>query len=199
MTLVKPTPIPRSRENHPLIQTFLKQENSEDFPFPMALDALEKLERSCTDEEELSLCLLEDIVASSIYATFYEAIFAAIKNNPHLASQLVDKFEKSAEEREQIIAEQSQHHINYILNGGYCPGCPSCENHADVDELIPHWKSNNRDFFLTLYLGMQTIRYAMEHVLYDLIPFDKTLPAHLGQQEIRHFRQFLYSYVEKRI
>ena len=197
MSLIKTTSIPRNREKSPLIQTFLKQEHSEDFPFRLALHSLEQLENSYTDEEELNLCLLEDIVASSIYATFYEAIFTAIKNNPQFASELVEQFEKSTDEREQIIAQQTEHHINYIANGGHCPGCPSCENHTDVDELIPHWKSANKDFFLTLYLGMQTIRYAMEHVLYDLIPFDKNLPHHLRQQDIRHFRQFLYNYVEK--
>ena len=196
MSLVKQVPTVSGEENHFLIQSFLNQEQSEDFPFRMALTALEKLESSCSNQKELNLYMLEDIVFSSIHATFYETIFAAIKNNSHLAAVMVEQFETGTAERERIIAEQSEHHINFILNAGNCKGCPSCQHHSDVKELIPHWQKENGDFFLTLYLGMQTIQFAMEHLLYDVVPFDKTITPFLGQQDILHFRRFLYHYVE---
>ena len=185
-------------EIHPLNQFFLKQEKNDDFSFLLALEALEKLESSVPSEEDLNLYLLEDIIFSSIYATFYETLFIAIKNNPQVATQLIKQFEKNEEERKQIIAEQSEHHVNFVLNLGNCQGCPSCQHHRDVNELIPHWKRGNRDFFLTLYLGMQTIQFAMEHLLYKRVPHDNTLIPLLGQQDILRFRQFIYRYVESR-
>ena len=195
MPLVKQT-LSHGPDKHPLIQSFLAQKDNEDFPFKLALSALEKLESSDSEEEELNLYMLEDIVFSSIYATFYEAIFAAIKKNPLLAAKLVEQFEKSSEEREQLIAQQSEHHVNFILNSGHCQGCPSCPHHRDVNELIPHWKRGNRDFFLTLYLGMQTIQFAMEHLLYEVVPYHRDILPMLGPRDILRFRQFLYRYVE---
>ena len=195
MPLVKLMRTPREEE-HPLIRTFLDQEEREDFPFKMSLDALEKLKSSCSDEKELHLYMLEDIVFSSIYATFYEAIFVAIKNNPQWAAKLAEQFEKSSEERERLIAEQSDHHVNFILNSGDCRGCPSCRHHGDVQELIPHWERGNWNFFLTLYLGMQTIQFSMEHLLYEVVPYDETVIPLLEPREILGLRQFLYRYVE---
>ena len=195
MSLVKSTS-PIDAEDHPLIQSFLEQKNQEDFPFSLALSSLEKLESSCSGQDELDICLLEDIVFSSIYATFYEAIFAAIKDNPKIAANLVEQFEKSTPEREQLIARQGQHHIDYILNSGKCKGCPSCQHHRDVLELLPQWQNKNRDFFITLYLGMQTIQFAMEHLLYEVVPYDNSIIPLLGQKDILHFRQFLYRYAE---
>ena len=196
MPLVKQKPHTSSGESHLLIQSFLNQEKNEDFPFHMALSALEKLESSSSNQEELNLYMLEDIVFSSINATFYETVFATIKDNRELAASIVEQFEASASERERVIAEQSEHHINFILNSGNCRGCPSCQHHSDVQELIPHWKNKNRDFFLTLYLGMQTIQSAMEYLLYEVVPYDKAIIPFLGQQDILHFRRFLYRYVE---
>ena len=194
--MVKPKAAPEE-ENHPLIQSFLDQKDAPDFPVTLALNALEKLESSSSDEEELSLFLLEDIVFSSIYATFYEAIFAAIKNNPQLADRLVEQFEKSTQEREQVIAQQSEHHVHFILNSGHCEGCPSCQHHDDVNELLPHWQRGNRDFFLTLYLGMQSIQCAMEQLLYETVPDNPKLIPLLGQQDILRFRQFIYRYASQ--
>ena len=196
MPLVRTTSSPGCEEQHPLNRSFLNSEKKEDFPFRMALSSLEKLESSSADQEELTLYMLEDIVFSSIHATFYETVFATIKNNPDLAEGIVEQFEESASERDRVIAEQSEHHISFILNNGYCRGCPSCQHHSDVKELIPHWQNKNQNFFLTLYLGMQTIQSAMEQLLYETIPFDRNILPFLGQQDILQFRRFLYRYVE---
>ena len=95
-----------------------------------------------------------------------------------------------------MISEQTEYHFNFILNKGLCSGCPACDNHSDVVELLSHWQKGNIEFFVTLYLGMQTIQFTMEHLLYDIIPVNKSVAKELTPDNILSFRQFIYSYVE---
>ena len=153
-----------------LFPYFMRLEGEGQFPFLLALGALEELEKSASTDKELLDYLLEDIIFTSIYATFYEQLMVTVHENAEHCIPLIDKFSEGGHQREQIIATQTQKHYDYILNEAYCEGCECCENHGDVDELIPKWKNGELDFFLSLYIGMQTIQYSMEHILYDVIP-----------------------------
>ena len=142
---------------NPFIPFFLKMEKEPNFPFVLALQTLEELEKTARSESELIEYMMEDIIFSSIYATFYEHLFVTIQENSHLTLELIDKFAETAKEREILVASQAQHHFSYILNGAQCSGCEACENHSDVDDLIEYWETNDLNFFISLYLGMQTI------------------------------------------
>lgn len=175
---------------------FLGLKGRPNFPFTMALRDLENLEATTENKEDFYHYLLEDIVFSSIYATFYEKIFVTIKNDPDLAIGLVNSFAKNKEERERIISEQTEYHVNFVLNDGLCSGCSACEHHKDVAELLSRWQNGDVNFFVTLYLGMQSIQYSMEYLLYDVVPVDKQIISQLTQDNIMSFRQFIYNYVE---
>ena len=69
----------KSTESHPLNRYFLEQEGNSDFPFTMALHALENLEGSTQNERDFYHYLLEDIVFSSLYATFMKQFFSPSK------------------------------------------------------------------------------------------------------------------------
>ena len=175
---------------------FLQLQGQSDFPLTMAFNSLEKLAESTKDEKNLLHFLLEDVIFSSIYASFYEAIFLAIYDNPNIVNKLVDSFENNVDEREQIIARQTEHHSSFVMEGGNCSGCSSCQNHPDVTELVHPWRDENLDYFQSLYLGMQTIQFSMEHLLYDVTPFDKKLPHYLTGANLLSFRRFIYNFVQ---
>ena len=186
--------------SNPFINFFLENERlGEDSAFTFSMDSFSKLKDGARTLETLQELLLEDIIFSSLNATYYETLFITIKKHPDLFIPLIDKFSESSDVRSNEIAGQAEEHFQFVLKGGSCSGCKSCENHKDVYELVTHWNAKDVDFFITLYLGMQTIQYTLEQILYDLIPTRRDLIEELDSNIILEFRKYVYSYTEKKL
>lgn len=181
-----------------LFKTFLSNDQTPSAPFELGLEALEQLELSAQTESELLGFFLEDIVFTSLYATFYETILVALKHNPEAAAKLINEFAADMEARERVIAIQAHHHVQYVLNQGTCKGCAFCDNHQDVNELLEPWANKEYDFFCGLYVGMKTIQFGMEQLLYEHIPNDPNLIRHLGHDNVLQLRQNIFDYAEKK-
>lgn len=189
----------KTKKDESLCRMFLATESEPDFPFTLALQSFENLEKTSKGNEEFFHYLIEDIVFTSLYATYYEHIFLTIKQNSDRALELTDSFEKERDERDRIIGKQTENHVNFILNKGLCPGCECCDNHADVGELISYLQKGDIDFFISLYLGMQTIQFAMEQLLYDFLPTKLSLAESFDTKNILEFRKFVFEYSEKKL
>jgi hypothetical protein len=182
-----------------LLNYFAEGESSENFPLTLALSSLESIGQGAKDEDDYLLCLLEDSIFSSLYVTFYEKIFATIKENPQKKNALVESFAKDIHEREKVISMQSQNHINFVEKMGSCKGCTSCDNHPDVSELVPFWANKDVTFFESLYVGMQTIQFSMEQLLYEAIPQNADLIDELSPETILKYRQAIFDFSAKSI
>jgi hypothetical protein len=180
-----------------LAKFFHDLEGGPDFPYTLALKAYDNLKASANGQEDLFYMLMEDCIFTSLYATFYEELLVAVKKNNDVAIPLIDRFADDADERERMIAEQTQHHLSFIENNGSCPGCPCCDNHQDVAELIQYWNKGDIDFFTNLYIGMQTIQFSMEHLIYDVIPATNSVIDLLNHKSILEFRQYIFDYAEE--
>ena len=194
----KPTQMEMLDQN-PFIIYFMEREESDDAAYLAALSTLNELRSNATSLDEFQEILLEDIIFISLNATYYEHLFISLRENQEFLIPLIDQFSKDSEVRDNEIAQQAQDHLNYILNGGTCVGCKSCDFHKDVDELVEKWEEENLDFFITLYLGMQTIQFALDQLLYDLLPEEQHLAQRLTMDSILEFRQFVYKYVETKL
>lgn len=181
-----------------LFKTFLSKGEAADAPFELGLEALEQLELSAQTESELLGFFLEDIIFTSLYATFYETILVAVKQNSEAAAKLINEFASDMEARERVIAIQAHHHVQYVLNNGICKGCAFCENHKDVIELLEPWNNKEYDFFCGLYVGMKTIQFGMEQLLYEHVPANPELIGHLGHDNVLQLRQNIFDYAEKK-
>jgi hypothetical protein len=189
----------KGHDENPFVPFFQRLEGDTNFPFLLAIKALEELEKTVESDQQLIEYLLEDIMFASIYATFYEHLFVCIQENQHLALELIDKFSEGGQEREQLIASQTHHHLQYIMNRGNCEGCEACDNHADVEELIEPWEQGDIQFFIKLYLGMQSIQFALEQLLYDILPHRSDIYDELTQENILEYRQFVVDYSDKKL
>lgn len=194
--LFKPTKNRTTNHENDLQSFFLKQEGTSDFPYDLAIDSFNKLKLSSKNQAELFSFLLEDIIFSSIYATFYEQVFVTIYNHPDKAIELIDVFARDNKDRDHLIARETEKHLNFIENKGQCEGCSSCENHKDVAELVQHWQRGDLEFFINLYIGMHTIQYSAEHILYDVINQEPAVTREFTLKNILKFRQFLFEYAE---
>ncbi len=181
-----------------LFKAFKSKGDSTDAPFELGLEALEQLELSSNSEEELLNFFLEDIVFTSLYATFYESILVAVKQNPSVAERLIQEFAADVDARERVIAIQAHHHVQYVLNRGQCKGCAFCEHHKDVDDLLDAWNDKDYSFFCGLYVGMKTIQFGMEQMLYEHVPANPNLIQALGHGNILELRQRIFEYAEQR-
>lgn len=177
-----------------LLKYFHAMEGTTNFPLTLALSSLETVSKNAANEEDYLLCLLEDTVFSSLYVTFYEQIFSTVRENPQMAIPLIETFAQDVEEREKVISIQSQNHVSFIERNGKCNGCSSCDNHADVAELAQYWVRKDIAFFENLYVGMQTIQFAMEHLLYEVIPKNTELTEDLSPATILKYRQEIFNY-----
>lgn len=189
----------KKKQSLSLKNIFLDMEGTTEFPFSLALSTFDQLESQAQDRQELMALLLEDIIFSSLYATFYEEILDTIYKNPEVAVPLINRFSEDQEQRDQIIAEQTQSHLNFVLKKGFCPGCAHCDNHQDVSDLVNYWSKQDFKFFATLYMGMQTIQYSMEHILYDVIPLSQEYSQITSREHVQSLRQFIYDYVEEKL
>lgn len=199
MSLVKKFIEPKLRTQPlPFRSFFFENTDRTDHPYRMALHTFNQLRETSLGQEELYLFMVEDVIYSSLYATFYEQLLFTVKENTAVATDLIQTFERDNEERERLIAEQTEYHLSYILNGGQCSGCPACDNHNDVSELVSLFHSGDFDFFKTLYLGMQTIQFTMEEMIYDLAPENPQWYKSFTPENILEFRQEIIEYVENK-
>jgi hypothetical protein len=186
--------------SNPLNHFFMTLESRVEGPFSRALSQLDELEQESADSSELLFLLLEDTVFSSIYATFYEELFLNFKDaTDEQREQLVSLFEQSSEQRDRLIAEQTQGHVDYIMRGGDCPGCTSCQFHQDVDDLVGKWRQQDLNFFVTLYVGMQTIQISFEQLLYDYLESNDRIVHYFSAENILGLRQFIMEYAEREL
>lgn len=189
----------KNRLENPLIENFFKLEGSDVFPYNLAWDCFGELRNTTQSSEELLAFLIEDILFTSLYATYYEALLTTMHEFPNLSLELIDQFQEDAKSREHEINLQVLAHFNYIENGGHCDGCPHCEHHADVDEIIEHWQAGDMKFFVDLYIGMNTIQYAFENLIFDIIPFKESMISKLTTHNIIEFRKQIFAYAEHRL
>lgn len=201
MSLVKKIFVRNNKEKelHPeFMEYFLRDQKRSDHPYVMALHTYKQLQETTNSQEEVFLYMIEDVIFSSLYATFYEQLLFTARENPSLAVALIANFEKDQEERERVISEQTQNHLSFILNGGQCEGCVSCDNHGDVAELLPYVMAGDFQFFKNLYIGMQAIQFAMEELIYDLTPDHPKWLMDYTPENILQFRQMIIDYAEKK-
>ena len=182
----------------PFIAQYFEDQTRADHPYLLALHTYKQLLESTNSQEEVFLYMVEDIIFSSLYATFYEQLLFTARENPQLAVPLIATFERDQNEREQVISEQSQNHFNFILNGGHCDGCTSCDNHADVAEIMSYVHGGDYEFIKNLYIGMQAIQFAMEELIYDLTPANDSWLQDYTPENVLDFRQRIIADAEKR-
>jgi hypothetical protein len=181
-----------------LAGSFHRFEGSPKFPFTMAINSYEEMGQTAANSLELQEFLLDDIVFTSVYATFYEQLLLSVHENPDIADQLIRSFQADQETRDQLVGSIAHAHSEYIYNGGKCAGCQHCQDHSDVDELIERWRDKDFEFFTTLYMGMQTIQFSMEQLIYeDVLTAPALMTPHLSVPEVLEYRQYIYSYVEE--
>jgi hypothetical protein len=188
----------KGQKQNPLAQTFYELEQLEDSPFQLAMASYQAMKNETKSGEELFYYMIEDAMFSSIYATYFEHLMSTMYQHQNHALALVEKFSDDAGEREQSIAEQSQNHLTFIENFGMCDGCSSCDNHKDVAQLIAPFQKGDINFFTELYIGMQTIQFTMEFLLYEIIPTNPELIKALTPENILHLRQTIYNYAQLR-
>jgi hypothetical protein len=199
MSLVKKFIEPKFRRQPlPFRSFFFEDTLRTDHPYRMALHTYNQLRETSAGQEELYLFMVEDVIYSSLYATFYEQLLFALKDNMSVARDLIDTFEKDHEERERLIAQQTEYHLSFIINEGQCSGCPACENHNDVSELVSLFHGGDFEFFKTLYLGMQTIQFTMEELIYELAPENSEWYGSFTPDNILEFRQEIIDFVENK-
>jgi len=187
------------KESRPeFMQCFFGDESRTDHPYSLAMHTYKQLQETSGSQEEVFLFMVEDVIFSSLYATFYEQLLFTARENPRLAIALIQNFEKDQPEREQMISEQTQNHLNFILNDGQCEGCNSCDNHSDVAELVPMVTAGDFEFFKGLYIGMQAIQFAMEELIYDFTPDNIEWMIDYTPEKILEFRQMIIDYAEKK-
>ena len=116
-----------------------------------------------------------------------------------MANSLIDNFSEQCDEREALIAKHTHHHIQFIQNGGNCSGCLCCNNHKDVAALIPYWQNRDMDFFIELYVGMQTIQFTLENLLYDYIPSNLAIIPYLTEFNVLEFRKYLFNFATQQL
>jgi len=182
-----------------IIDLYVSTESQEDFPFTLAKQTLINLKNTTTDRNELMIFVLEDIIYSSLYSTYYEQILVTVRENPDVAQKLITVFDENTEERERIISDQTENHIKFIQNNGFCKGCSDCANHSDLEELRQNWDNNNFNFLVNMYLGMQNIQNSMEQLLYEFLLEDSTLYPLLTIENVIKYRTYLYDDAQKRM
>lgn len=188
----------QEKKNTParLLKYFHASEGSDDFPLTLALTSLDSVNQNAANPEDYLLCLLEDCIFTSLYVTFYEEILSAIRDNPKLINSLVKRFAADRDERENVISAQTNKHLSFIDKGS-CEGCSACDNHTDVAELRSFWIKKDIAFFENLYVGMQTIQYSMEHLLYEVIQNNTDILGDLSPSNILRYRQEIFNYTAK--
>lgn len=201
MSLVKKIfkPILKNQSSNVLFQYFLKQNHLEEFPLSLAHQSLIQLRETSQSEQHYFYYLVEDCIFSSVYATFYEEILNAISQNKSRAQELIDIFQKDQDERDQIVNQITQSHLSYLESKGHCDGCPHCDNHSDLQDILKAFLNGDISFFEKLYVGMQTIQFSMEALIYDWLILKPELLNSIDRNSVQSFRKELYHFCEKSV
>ncbi len=177
----------------PELLEFLKSlEQTDDHPLFFAFEGFNLLKKEAKNDEELAIFLLEDLIFSSLYTTYYEQFFLELnKADLNLVSNFIQDYELKSSSREQTISIQVEAHTQYILNKGECEGCNVCSNHADLNHLLEKWNEGAIEYFMELYIGMQTIQSFFDQVLYDYLPYSPQIVRKLSLKTIDKMREDL--------
>ena len=167
-------------------------EQTDNYPVYFAFEGFGQLKNEAKGDEELALFLLEDIIFSSLYTTFCEQFFIELNNSDfNLINNFIQDFEEGSPEREKVIAQQTEAHVQYIINQGHCDGCNFCSSHNDLTEMLNKWNDGSVEYFMELYLGMQTIQSFFDQVLYDYLPQNPEIVQELSMETIDKVRSDL--------
>ena len=167
-------------------------EQTDNHPVYFAFEGFGQLKSEAKNDEELALFLLEDIIFSSLYTSFCEQFFIELNNSDlNLINNFVQDFEEGSPERERVIAQQTEAHVQYIINQGHCDGCNFCSSHNDLKEMLEKWNDGRIEYFMELYLGMQTIQSFFDQVLYDYLPQNPEIVQKLSMETIDKVRSDL--------
>ena len=177
----------------PLLKYYQERSPLPSSPFSTALANLEHLEQEAEDDENLILDCLEDSTYFSLQATCYEEILMALVKHPQIIHELLEQFNESKEGRNHLLLTQSQAHVNYVVQEGHCPGCQQCENHKDVDELIPFYQKRDLSFFLELYLGMKTVQLGIEELIFRFFKENPSSLVGLTRDRILSYRTYVFN------
>jgi len=177
----------------PELLEFLKSlEQTDGHPLLFAFEGFNILKKEAKNDEELAIFLLEDIIFSSLYTTYCEQFFLELnKSDLNLVSNFIQDFELKSPSREQEIALQVEAHTQYILNQGECEGCNYCSNHTDLNNLLEKWNEGAVEYFMELYIGMQTIQSFFDQILYDYLPDSPQIVRKLSLKTIDKIRDYL--------
>ena len=105
----------RKEQSRPAFaEAFFSDESRTDHPFSLAMHTYKQLQETANSQEEVFLFMIEDVIFSSLYATFYEQLLFTARENPHLALPLIANFEQDQAERERMISEQTENHLNFL-------------------------------------------------------------------------------------
>lgn len=181
------------------VQFLHSSEGTPNFAYNQALNALDKVEKTADSPRKLMEYLMEDIIFTALYTTIYEELFLTLKKHSDIAVKLIEKFSESGEERDQLVNTHTHNHMNFILNNGECAGCTSCEGHSDLSPLLVHWHKGDLEFFVKLYLEVQTIHSGLERILYELIPNHPDHIERINENVIGQFRQYMAKIVSNKL
>ncbi|MBI2520044.1 MAG: hypothetical protein HYV97_06495 [Bdellovibrio sp.] len=181
------------------VHFFHSFEGTTNYAYNQALVALAKVEKTAETPRKLMEYLMEDIIFTALYTTIYEELFLTLKQHPDVAIRLLDKFADGQSDRDQLVNIHTQNHMNYIMHDGECSGCSSCEGHSDLTPLLVHWHKANLEYFVKLYLEVQTIHSGLERILYDLIPTHPDYIDRINDSIISQFRQYIAQVVTNKL
>jgi len=190
-------PLRKRPSSNPFTEYFEATIESEDFAFFAALDALDSILKQATGDEELITLLLEECIYSALLATHNENLILGLKNDPQSMDRLLKDYEYQTTAREQMITKHVVYHSDYINNFGFCDGCDQCRYHPDVNDLITPWSNKDLNFFINLYVGMCTINFAFDQVIFELIPNSPKILVNMDQPRIQEFRLKVFELSEK--
>lgn len=182
------------------IQRFNSLEGTSEFPMSLALRSLEELEESTQgDEDELCRCLLEDVIFNSISSYFYEDLINTISENPDVSTELLEKFSERTEEMDEEVARETADHCDYIEQENHCDGCPSCDRHKEFAHLVSPWILKDIDLLIREYLKIKTIHFALEQIIFDILPTQKERLNNVSIKDIEIFKHHTRRFVEHKL
>ena len=171
-----------------LIQFTSEKEGTADSPYNQSLTALENLQKGSNTHTDFMSKLVKDIIFTALYTTIYEEMFSTLRVHKDVGLALIQKFSEDTVDRDKLVNTHTNNHMNFLNAYGTCDGCSSCEGHADVAPLLEYIQKNDVNFFIKLYLEVQTIYVSMEQVLYELIPTRPSLMDGLSSEVIDNYR-----------
>lgn len=182
------------------VARFNELEGTPEFPMSLALRALEEVEEAAEgDEAELRRCLLEDIIFNSISAYFYEDLIGTIAENPDVSTELLEKFSERTEEMDEEVARETADHCTFIENENNCEGCNSCDRHKEFAHLIAPWVREDTDNFIRDYLKAKTLHFAMEQIVFDVLPTQKEHLQNVSSKDVEIYKHHIRTFVERKL